>query len=353
MKSKKILSLICCVLMMCAAAICVNKGLFGHNFNQQDKLVNTPGDTITVNQGGNVVVHTKYLTDVAGYAGVVPLDIYISDEGIITDIKPLPNDETPDFFNSATYLFTNWIGKNAKDISPMKADAISGATYSSNAIKENMTAGVKYYLKDSYKTKEEQSVPFKMWVAVVVSLAACILPLLVKNKIYLMIQLVANVIVLGFWCGQFLDYALMLKYLSSGISLPVGLVAVIMLIAAFIFPLFGRPQHYCNHICPLGSAQILLGKIFKYKVKMSVRTVKYLDWFRKILWAVLMLLLWTDVMTEWLDLELFQAFMIQVAPIGIIVTAGVFLLISLIISRPYCRFVCPTGSLFKRAENIG
>lgn len=86
---------------------------------------------------------------------------------------------------------------------------------------------------------------------------------------------------------------------------------------------------------------------------MSVRTVKYLDWFRKILWAVLMLLLWTDVMTEWLDLELFQAFMIQVAPIGIIVTAGVFLLISLIISRPYCRFVCPTGSLFKRAENIG
>ncbi|MDE6632216.1 MAG: 4Fe-4S binding protein, partial [Muribaculaceae bacterium] len=30
-----------------------------------------------------------------------------------------------------------------------------------------------------------------------------------------------------------------------------------------------------------------------------------------------------------------------------------FILLSIIVNRPYCRFVCPTGSLFKRAENLG
>lgn len=126
-----------------------------------------------------------------------------------------------------------------------------------------------------------------------------------------------------------------------------------MLVAAFVFPLFGRPQHYCNHICPLGSAQMILAEICSYKIKISARVLKVLDWTRKILWAVLMLLLWADVWTAWMDLELFQAFMYESAPVGIIIAAALFVALSAVVARPYCRFVCPTGSLMKRAENLG
>ncbi len=126
-----------------------------------------------------------------------------------------------------------------------------------------------------------------------------------------------------------------------------------MLVAAFIYPLFGHPQHYCTHICPLGSAQQLVGQICGYKIHISPKVLKGLDWFRKILWAVLMLLLWTDCLTGWMDLELFQAFQVQSASWWIIGAALVFVALSAVVSRPYCRFVCPTGSLFKRAENIG
>lgn len=349
----RFLSLLLCVLMMCAAAICVNKSIFGHSLEPSSAIGETVAatDTLTVQADGTAVIHTSALTKAPGYAGPVPLDIYVS-EGRISDIKPLPNSETPSFFERASALFAGWIGKTPEEASVMKVDAVSGATYSSGAIIANVNAGVDYYLKDR-ASSGRAAMPWKLWVALAVTLAACVVPLFVKSRIYNNVQLVANVVVLGFWCGQFLDYSLMLRYLSSGMSLPAGLVAVAMLVAAFIYPLFGKSQHYCNHICPLGSAQILVAEMCHYKVRIGARTLKALDWFRKILWAALMLLLWADVWVEWMDLELFQAFMIESAPIGIIIAAALFVALSAIVSRPYCRFVCPTGSLFKRSENIG
>ncbi len=353
MKSKRILSLVCCVLMMIAAALCVNKEVFGYDAEPAGEQTATPSDTVSVLPDGTIVVHTRPLTNFGGYAGPVPLDISISNTGVITDITALPNGESPGFFKRAEKLLSSWKGLSAAEAETLKVDAVTGATYSSEAIKANVQAGVRYYLKDADKSKKPFEMPLKMWIAFAVTLIACIVPLLVKNKIYMTVQLIANVVVLGFWCGQFLDYYLMLKYLSTGISLPVGLTAILMLVSAFVYPVFGRPQYYCSHVCPFGSAQILLGKITKHKIKLSAKAVKGLDWFRKILWAALMLLLWCDVLTRWMDYELFQVFLIQSAPTAVIVAAALFLILSVFIPRPYCRFVCPTGSLIKRAENIG
>ncbi|MDE7414513.1 MAG: FMN-binding protein [Muribaculaceae bacterium] len=349
----RILSFCLVLLMIMAAAISVNKSVFGidvanHSERQTEASVSNP---VSEDENGTVVIHTKDLPGTkTGYAGPVPLDIYIVN-GKITDIKALPNAETPSFFERASGLFPLWIGKTVAEADTLKVDAVSGATYSSNAIIDNVKAGLAEY--EGADIHSSASVPLKIWIALVVTLAACILPLFVRNKVYHTIQMIANVIVLGFWAGQFLDYSLILKYTSSGFSMPVILVAVPMLVAAFIYPMFGHPQHYCNHICPLGSAQQLMGEISGFKFRMSPKLIKGLDWFRRILWAFLMLLLWTDCLVEWMDLELFQAFMFESASWGIIITASVFVALSTVVSRPYCRFVCPTGSLFKRSENIG
>lgn len=354
MKKDRILSFILTLLMLIAAAITVNKAVFGYNIQKiesaEDKTT-VAEEPSTVETDGSVIIHTDELPKtIDGYAGPVPLDIYISD-GKISDIEALPNAETPSFFERASVILDSWIGKTPEQALDMKVDAVSGATYSSVAIINNVNVGLAYY--QGTANKSTNSTPWKIWVALAVTLAACILPLFVKYKIYYNVQLIANVIVLGFWCGQFLDYALILKYISGGISLPVGLVAIAMLIAAFIYPLFGRPQYYCTHICPLGSAQQLAGQLCGYKIHIPAKVLKGLDWFRKILWAILMLSLWTDCFTEWMDLELFQAFMFESASWWIIGAACLFIILSVIVTRPYCRFVCPTGSLFKRSDNLG
>lgn len=349
----KFISLVIVLLMVAAAAITVNKSIFGHSVQRSAASATEQTgqlEPITVSNG-KTVIHTHGMDGtIAGYGGPVPLDIYISD-GKIVGIEPLQNAESPNFFKRAKALFDQWIGKTPEEALGMKVDAVSGATFSSNAIISNVDAGLAYYQGSDHSNKT--AVPLKIWIALGVTLAACILPLFVRNKVYHNVQLIANVMVLGFWAGQFLDYALILKYTSQGFTWPLALIAIAMLIAAFIYPLFGHPQHYCNHICPLGSAQILMAQVCGYKIRISQRVLKGLDWFRKILWAALMLLLWADCLTGWMDLELFQAFQFQSASWGIIVAAAVFILLSAVVARPYCRFVCPTGSLFKRSENMG
>lgn len=350
-KKDRLLSFVVVALMLIAAALTVNKKVFGDSADKSSVTngYESAGDTITVYSQGNAVIHTGLLPGtIDGYAGPVPLDISVSD-GRISAITPLPNAETPSFFKRASAILDSWIGKTTDEALNTKVDGVSGATYSSAAIISNVNAGLAYY--KGIDSTPSSSTPWKVWVAFAVTLAACIVPLFVKNKLYHNIQLAANVIVIGFWCGQFLDYAQILKYISSGFVLPVGLVAIAMLIAAFIYPLFGKPQHYCTHICPLGSAQQLMGQICGYKVHLSAKVLKGLDWFRKLLWAALMLLLWTDCLTGWMDLELFQAFQFESASWWIIGAAALFIILSLIIQRPYCRFVCPTGSLFKFSEN--
>lgn len=348
----KILSLALVLLMMITAAFSVNKMIFGHKIAEvSESKMPEQSDKITVLSDSSFVIHTANISGTTiGYAGPVPLDIYVTN-GKISEIKSLPNAETPAFFKRASVILNEWIGKTPQEALTMTVDGKSGATYTSDAIKSNVTAGLDYYIGEDSHT--DNSTPLKVWVALAVTLAACIVPLFVTNRYYHIVQLIANVAVLGFWTGQFLDYYAMLKYLSVGFSFPIGLIAVFMLIAAFIYPLFGKPQYYCNQICPLGSAQILMGKVCHFKLKMPVKVIKALNWFRKLLWAALMLLLWADCLTEWMDFELFQAFQLKSASWWIILAALIFIALSAVVSRPYCRFVCPTGSLFKRSENIG
>ncbi|MDE6410705.1 MAG: FMN-binding protein [Muribaculaceae bacterium] len=350
-----ILSFILVIIMIATASVTVNKSLLGFKIGDTEKgnevTEKAEAGNMMKSADGSVVINTKGMKGtVNGYAGPVPLEIYITD-GKITEIKPLENSETPAFFNRASVILDQWKGRTPEEGRALKVDGVSGATYSSQAIISNVKAGLDTYLGS--KGNHGTAMPWKLWVALAVTLLAAVVPIFVHNRIYHNVQMILNIVVLGFWCGQYLDYALVLKYMSSGFLFPAGLIAIVMLITAFIYPLFGRPQHYCNYICPLGSAQQLTAQICKYKIHISKRVLNGLDWFRRILWGVLMFLLWIDTFTGWMDYELFQAFMVESAPWYIIMTAGIFIALSAIVARPYCRFVCPIGSLIKRSENMG
>ena len=145
-KKNKFLSLFLALLMMTAAAITVNKSLFGHDVEKtQTADVRTVehNDSVISVSNGITMIHTSALPGmINGYAGPVNLDICLT-EGKISEIKPLPNTETPSFFNRASALLSAWDGKTPAEALDMKVDAISGATYSSQAIISNVSTTVR------------------------------------------------------------------------------------------------------------------------------------------------------------------------------------------------------------------
>lgn len=99
---------------------------------------------ISKKNGTTVVNTTSIAAKVRGYGGTTPLKIYIS-KNKITRIETLPNNESPGIFSKAKRLLSAYIGKDTETAAEMKVDAVSGATYSSEALIGNMRKGLEYY----------------------------------------------------------------------------------------------------------------------------------------------------------------------------------------------------------------
>ena len=389
----RLLSLVVVVLILAAAAILRDGRILGHDLREAHEAKALKNDTLEVTPDGAFVVSTKPLAkDVQGYGGPVPLKIHIKD-GRVAAVEAEPNAESPDFFNRAKELLNHWQNKSVDEALAEEVDAVSGATFSSRAIIANMQRGLAYAQKrgqwgedgsvgalgtsappivgseDGSVGALETSAPpivgseegsvgaletgASPIVALVVVLLGAVVPLFYNNRRLHLVQLAVNVVVLGLWTGTFVSYTLFMRIFAGGVSLSaIGALAapLLMLIVALIYPLAGRSGHYCANICPFGSAQELAGKLSRRKLRITPRVLKLLSVLRNLLWGVLMALLLTGTCTAWIDYELFTAFLYSSASVWVTVLAALFLVLSVWVPRPYCRFVCPTGALIKSVE---
>lgn len=365
----RLLSLVVVMLVLSAAAILRDGRIFGHDLRQTHAAVASVAqgsDTLEVQPDGTFVVNTRVLAkDVQGYGGPVPLKIHIDKDGRLTAIEAEPNAESPSFFDRAKELFSRWQGKTIDEAMAEDVDAVSGATFSSKAIIRNVQRGLAYAkqhgLADGGKGAQKESAERTVatgWtlgsiVALIAVLLGAVVPLFTNNRRLHLVQLVVNVVVLGLWTGTFVSYTLFLRLFAGGVSLSaIGTLAapLLMLIVALLYPLAGRSGHYCAHVCPFGSAQELAGKLSRRKLRITPRVLSVLTALRNLLWGVLMALLLTGTCTAWIDYELFTAFIYSSASVWVIVLAMLFLVLSVWVPRPYCRFVCPTGALMKSVE---
>ena len=363
----RLLSLAVVVLILASAAILRSGKIFGFD------IANAPvaaaktvhNDTIAIASDGTVTVFTKQLaTDVQGFAGQTPLRITLNKEGVVTAIEAQPNSESPEFFGKATALFARWQGKPIDAAIGEEVDAVSGATFSSRAIMENVKRGLSFAKRKAFsgdavttlsvgdKSKSDSSIGWTCVaiVSLLVALCGAIVPLFTNNRRWHYVQLALNVVVLGLWSGTFVSFALFLRLFAEGVcwssigSLAASLVIVFV---ALFYPLAGRGGHYCAHICPFGSAQELAGALTKRKLRLPPRLNRTLIALRNVLWGVLLALMLTATWTAWTDYELFAAFVFSAASVWVVVAAVLFLILSVWVPRPYCRFVCPTGALIK------
>ena len=131
-------------------------------------------DTLTTLSDGSLVVNTSELgKDIIGYGGPVPLAITIKDD-TVRSITALDNSETPDFFAEVKPLLKLWESRSLSEADTLKVDVVSGATYSSRALIDNVRTGV-HFLRDYQNTHSWWTqVDFspKFWASLLVVLLA-------------------------------------------------------------------------------------------------------------------------------------------------------------------------------------
>ena len=99
-------------------------------------------DTLKVNT-------TELGASIIGFNGPTPVEISVC-KGTITKIKALPNQETPRYFQlvKESGLLEKLVGKTVKEAKETQLDAVSGATFSSEALIRNIQLGLEQIKED-------------------------------------------------------------------------------------------------------------------------------------------------------------------------------------------------------------
>jgi electron transport complex protein RnfG len=106
-----------------------------------------PDEVMTKEDGMYVVNTTTLGKDVIGYVDTTPLKIYIQKDKVVK-IEFLKNQETPKYFARVKKAMLNkWDGLKVADAEKLKVDGVTGATFSSDAVKKNVELGLQYYRK--------------------------------------------------------------------------------------------------------------------------------------------------------------------------------------------------------------
>ena len=105
-------------------------------------------DVMRKEKDGTYVVNTTTLAeDVKGYIESTPVEIYIKGNKIVKVVM-LKNQETPKYNARVKYQMVSlYEGKKISKKSTVEVDGITGATFTSDAVKENVKRGLEYYWK--------------------------------------------------------------------------------------------------------------------------------------------------------------------------------------------------------------
>lgn len=95
----------------------------------------------------NILQSSPYTDKVIGFAGPTPLEITLDASGRISNVKLLPNKDTPQYLQIAIDggLLEAWNGLTTKEALVKQVDAVTGATFSSRGIINTMHKRLEVY----------------------------------------------------------------------------------------------------------------------------------------------------------------------------------------------------------------
>ena len=106
-------------------------------------------ETMTKENGAIVINTTELGKNVEGYQGPTPLKVYIKvyiKNNMVEKIEFLKSPETPKYYDRVKkFLQSKWDGLKVKEAREKEVDVVTGATYSSEAVIENVRLALDYY----------------------------------------------------------------------------------------------------------------------------------------------------------------------------------------------------------------
>ena len=105
-------------------------------------------NVMTKTQDGTYIINTTTLAkDVEGYAGATPLEVHIQKNKIVK-VVVLKNQDGPKYNAKVKKeMLPKYEGMNVKKGTVQDVDAVTGATFTSKAMQENIRRAVEYYKK--------------------------------------------------------------------------------------------------------------------------------------------------------------------------------------------------------------
>ena len=110
-------------------------------------------DVMRKEKDGTYVVNTTTLaSDVEGYAGPTPLEVYIKNNKIVKVVALKTVDGPKYVAKVKKEMLTKYEGMKIDKKKPLpQVDGVTGATFTSNAMKENVSRAIDYYKKNKKK----------------------------------------------------------------------------------------------------------------------------------------------------------------------------------------------------------
>jgi len=305
-------------------------------------------------QTGKYLLTSPFCDNIKGYGGSIPLVIIADKNEIITGIGLLPSRETPAWIDGLKNIkfFDSWNGKTLYEINDLQIDAVTGATYTTVAVREIIakrsgifTGSLKYE-----KTKQKFSIKWiedKLSPVLYFILLASLIALFVKKlNRFRSFFLLSSIIFFGIISGKFISLYFLENISVNGLAIFTSFATVFLVGLSILIPLVLNKHFYCYYICPFGGVQTLLGYVPVKKVYVRPKTIKFLRTLRLIIFVFLLISITVGMNLDLTLVEPFTLFIFYSASITVIAGSIVIFTASLFIKNPWCVYLCPTGQFF-------
>ena len=324
-----------------------------NHFSSADSIAQDGISSYLVFENENVIgkaVNTSpYSDNIFGYNSITPLTIYLDSNDKIIKVELCPNRESRGYINNVIksgYL-ESWDGMTPEDVLSHHVDAVSGCTYSSTAIAQSLQ--VRMQEMTSRKAKLD-SWDWTLFARQLCVLVVTILSLICffnpkKTKVLRRVTLLLSILILGFWSNSLLSLAMFYNWITNGISLTMQWVVVIIAAVSIILPLVTKKSFYCQYLCPFGAVQEFVGMIPVKKMTVPAKLYNFFSILRKVILLTLIVLLAFGLGLDLSMTEPFSIFSCQSIIFEVALLASVIVIASIFIKKPWCNYLCPTGTI--------
>lgn len=312
---------------------------------------------------GYVVRTQPQCQHIIGYCGVTDALVVLDRDWKIVGVRVHASEDTKDHVRDVVvdrkflkkWNGLTWDAAADLDLKAAGIEGVSGATMTSMAIAESVKARLQANRGEIMAAPKFRVGWRDVGIVVVLGCAALLAfgPAAWRQRWRRPYQ-VALIVYLGFISGDLLAQALAVGWARGGVPWSTAPGLLLLAAAALLVPWTTRKPFYCQHVCPHGAAQELIGRWRpkRWQVRLPAGAVRGLELLPVALLLFVLVLGAMAVPFDFAGLEPFDAYLVRSAGWATITVAVVGIVASAFVPQAYCRFGCPTGALlnFVRAR---